>query len=74
MAQKRPSDFVRVAANLIPKELLVKDQTIDGLSDQQLGLVIERMKAIIAQHEENLVDVRSVDSSKPDANALPSCS
>jgi hypothetical protein len=35
------------------------------MSDDQLGVVIERMKQIIAQHEQNVIDVRPVDP-KPD--------
>jgi hypothetical protein len=45
----------------MPKEYLLKDQTAEGMSDDQLGAVIERMKQIIAQHEQNIVDVTPVD-------------
>jgi hypothetical protein len=35
------------------------------MSDDQLSAVIERMKQIIAQHEQNVIDVTPVDA-KPD--------
>jgi hypothetical protein len=52
LRKKKPVDYVRIASQLIPKEFLVKDQAADGMTDDQLGAVIERMKQIIAQHEE----------------------
>jgi hypothetical protein len=35
------------------------------MTDDQLGAVIDRMKQIIAQHEQNVIDVTPVDP-KPD--------
>jgi hypothetical protein len=31
------------------------------MSDDQLGAIIERMKQIIAQHEQNVIDVTPID-------------
>jgi hypothetical protein len=61
LRKKKPVDYVRIASQLIPKEYLLKDQTAEGMSDDQLGAVIDRMKQIIAQHEQNIVDVTPVD-------------
>jgi hypothetical protein len=65
LRKKKPVDYVRFASQLIPKEYLVKDQAADGMTDDQLGAVIDRMKQIIAQHEQNVIDVTPVDP-KPD--------
>jgi hypothetical protein len=65
LRKKKPVDYVRIAAQLIPKEFLVKDQAADGMTDDQLGAVIDCMKQIIAQHEHNVIDVTPVDP-KPD--------
>jgi len=65
LRKKRPVDYVRIAAQLIPKEYLVRDDTANGMSDEQLNVVIERMRQIIDQHDQNLVDVTPVN---PDAS------
>jgi hypothetical protein len=39
LRKKKPVDYVRIAAQLIPKEFLVKDQAADGMTDDQLGAV-----------------------------------
>jgi hypothetical protein len=65
LRKKKPVDYVRIASQLIPKEYLLEDQTAEGMSDDQLGAVIDRMKQIIAQHEQNVIDVTPVDL-KPD--------
>ena len=61
LRKRKPVDYVRIAAQLIPKELLIKDHTTEGMSDAQLGAVIDRMKQIIAQHDQNVIDVTAVD-------------
>src|SRR5262249_54047888 len=62
--------YVRIASRLIPQEFLMKDQTGDGMSDDQLNTVIDRMKQIIAQHDENLIDVTPSDPEPDVANYL----
>ena len=38
----------------------MKDQTGDGMTDDQLNTVIDRMKQITTQHEQNVIDVTPV--------------
>ena len=53
MAKDRPGDFVRVAAMLVPKELLLgKSHPLSELSDEELVAAIEAINAIAAHGEE----------------------
>ena len=51
MAKNRPGDFVRVAAMLVPKELLLgRSYSLADLSDDELVALIEALDVQIAAH------------------------
>jgi hypothetical protein len=51
MAKNRPGDFVRVAAMLVPKELLLGRSTpLSDLSDEELVAALEAIDAWTAAH------------------------
>ena len=45
MAKKRPGDFVRVCASLIPKEFHVKDKSLREMSNQEVDEFIVLLRS-----------------------------
>ena len=53
MAKDRPGDFVRVAAMLVPKELLLgKSNPLSDLSDEELVAIVAALDVRIAHGRE----------------------
>lgn len=49
MRERNPADYVRVIAGLLPKELLVKqDTSLDEISDAELINVLASIRALLA--------------------------
>jgi hypothetical protein len=44
MATEHPSDFVKVAAGLLPKEMEITDSRLQDISDQELDAIIEHVR------------------------------
>jgi hypothetical protein len=45
MAKKRPGDFVRVCASLIPKEFHVKERSLGEMSNQEIDEFIVLLRS-----------------------------
>jgi hypothetical protein len=46
-AQNKPTEFVKIAASLLPRELHVKDGALEGLTDDELEIALEEVRAAI---------------------------
>jgi mono/diheme cytochrome c family protein len=41
LADKRPHELARLIAYTMPKEFLIKEQTVNGLSDEQVSAMLD---------------------------------
>jgi hypothetical protein len=62
MAKKRPGDFVRVCATLIPKEFHVKDKSMREMSNQEIDEFIVLLRSQLIGDNAQVIE----------SNALPS--
>ena len=62
MAKKRPGDFVRVCASLIPKEFHVKDKSLREMSNQEIDEFIVLLRSQLIGDNAQVIE----------GNALPS--
>lgn len=46
--KERPHEYLKVVASLLPKELHVKDVSIDDLTDDELGDILTGIRSLIA--------------------------
>jgi hypothetical protein len=50
--EERPADYLKIVASILPKELNVKTNAVEELSDAELEAGIEILRAMIAAQEE----------------------
>ena len=66
MAKDRPGDFVRVAAMLVPKELLLgRSNPLADLSDDELVAIIEALQIAAHSREADAADVNPEQEDAP---------
>jgi hypothetical protein len=56
MAKKRPGDFVRVCASLIPKEFHVKDKSLREMSNQEIDDFIVLLRSQLIGDKAQIID------------------
>lgn len=47
---EKPDQYLKVISNILPKELHIKEETIDGLSDNELVDILNTVRSFSAQH------------------------
>ena len=47
--EERPHEFLKVIASLLPKEFHITDATVDGLSDHELGDIIDAVRVVASE-------------------------
>lgn len=47
MAKKRPADFVRVVAMILPKQIEIKEGAFDGISNEQLAVIVAAARSAL---------------------------
>lgn len=52
-----PAAYLRVIAAIVPKELHVKTDAFDGLSDEDIAAILAIARAAIASHQSGRADV-----------------
>jgi hypothetical protein len=45
--QERPADYLKIIASIIPKELHVKEQSLEDMSDEELFATIDSIRSLI---------------------------
>ena len=66
MAKDRPGDFVRVAAMLVPKELLLgRSNPLADLSDDELVAMIEALRITAHGEEADAADANPEQEDAP---------
>ena len=46
--EEKPTEYVKVIAGLLPKELLLRKDPIDEMSDEEIADVLETLRGIVA--------------------------
>ncbi len=46
--EEKPTEYVKVVAGLLPKELLVRADPADGMSDEEIADALDTLKRIVA--------------------------
>jgi hypothetical protein len=59
MLAERPAEYVKVVASILPKQLEIKENTFDGVTDEQLEALIAAARSALGFVE--LKDVTPVD-------------
>ena len=46
--EEKPTEYVKVVASLLPKELLVRKDPVDEMSDEEIADVLDILRGIVA--------------------------
>jgi hypothetical protein len=68
LADKRPRELARLVAYTMPKEFIVKDQSVQELSDEKVDAMLEYLNAQMGSHAK-VIDAEPTDvvSDTPEA-------
>jgi hypothetical protein len=47
--EQRPAEYVKVVANLLPKELLLRKDPVDELTDQEIADALDVLRGFVAR-------------------------
>jgi hypothetical protein len=61
MLVKRPAEYVKVVASILPKQLEIKDNVFDGMNDERLALLIHEAGEALKLIEGEAKDVTPAD-------------
>jgi hypothetical protein len=69
--EERPHEYLKLVAGLLPKEFDIKETNpVDGLTNEELSGIIETIRAIRAQQQQELQDCKHLPPPSSTAVAL----
>jgi len=64
---EKPAEYVKVVASILPKQVEIREDLFDGLSDEQLAAII----ALADREAESIADAGAANGEEPAAGVSP---
>lgn len=70
---EKPDVYLKVIAQVIPKEMTIKTDTFDGITDEQLAAIVAAARDALGLGEGGIIDITDASVGKPaeELQAIP---